>query len=737
MEFRIQKSTKGAVLLAIAVGALGVGSSANAETRTLKQNTAKDFTNGEFKGPGKGTAYYTAWNMLNGHGYWDTTAGSATDKLESGCDYEIPKGKEFRTPNTSSAIGQFPGDKLTVLDTRIWFYSHYNATLDFNGGLYLKNPGRVYSAVGGVKNVDHSRISHIVGPVYFQNESGNAATFVLDGANNSNVGQSYEGVVSAADTLTISIDPGNPSTTDFSFRNFFWVKFLGDTSAFEAAVSVANKSALFLGANGLPNAGTITVAGDASDPEMSAILGTESAAQGRVSVKSLVLNANARLYLATDEMGAFSSIKVTDAFSVSAPVYIGIDKYPGLNATNRKIEVLRLAGGATGELSESDFRFRGYTGDRASLYVLPAADGLAKFSVATEGDDKVLYMTLDPIVKCVKSQSGAMDWYDEDAWSNNAPLRDDAAYFTDGKSPRHRNSAHNVFGGKSMWITGGSVAQRATNPSVPVEFPRSGLYFVNGIYSAQWGDLATGNQQVGSVSGRVEVLSSPANFLFQVAGNRRKGLKFMGSLVGAEGSGFRASGPTVHDDPITGNPRLAAFLLGFVGDNSEFFGSVSVETNVTFALGSGAFPGSVSIAGCADNLKESGALRTWSATDVCALGSANLASQSIIECQVDAQTGTCGVIEVTDRLQYVAPVQVYLSTFSSKASKGKTLKLPVLRLAEGAEGTLNPADFVFAGFTDKSTSGKREFTVSVENDENGLRTLYLNSPALGLVILIK
>lgn len=697
---------------------------ASAATRTLQKRVYKDINGG----------YPSKWEQYSGQGYW-AEAGSPEDKLEAGYDYLVPNGLEFRTPFTANAIGPFPGDSLTVEHNAFHIYSHKNARLAMSGDLTFKNPLSVVSPVGNTEKPGaHTLLSQIDCRVSFENNSGSAGKVTLAAYTNTGLGQSYNNTVKADATLTFDVDSVTTPTEDY--RYFFWVKFLGDTSEFLSAINVKTNAALFLGANGLANAGMVTLRG-ADNPENAAALGSEAPGYA-VPVKSLACQANSRLWIATSARGETSPFRVTDSYSQAGLVYVCLTNYPAKmpdESTNFKLEILRVASGA-GTLSKDGFVFRGYTASAGAVISNPPMAGTSAFSVETDATsgDSVLYLTLTPVVNCVKNQSGTMNWFDADAWSDNATPHADAAYFVPEKtSARHQNAANNVFGGKSLTLCGGTFQQVCAQ--VQTVFPREGLFLESGRYSLQWGDAASGNYSCVVISGRMTVASAPEAFSIVCGNNRRKSGRFISELVGAAGTGLTLEGSSSHDDPVSGNPRQAAMLVAFDGDNSQFFGSVVARTNTICALGDGPFSGQVTVKGETTNLKESGAVRTWEPNDICTLGSLILEANGIVEVVNDAQTGASGRLVVAGALQCAAPVQVYLAKLPARAVHAR---YPVLTLKSGAVGDLDADDFTFAGFTSKEAlyaNWTPEF--SVETAANGDKTLYLGFNRPGMILIFR
>lgn len=722
-------------LMALALVGMVAGS-ASAATRTLQKNVLKDFdASGKYVETG-GTSYPTKWAHYSGNGYW-ATAGSDEDKLEAGYDYFVPSGKQFRFPNTQKAdLGQFPGDSLTVEHNGLFIYTAGAASVNVPGGLTLLNPLTITSPIGnsGTPGV-HPLLTHIVSPVNFENNSGKAGNVTLTSNNNRALGQSYEDKVKADASLTFVVDTMTMPTDDY--RYFFWAKFLGDTSEFLSAINVKTNAALFLGANGLANAGLVTLNG-ASNPDNSAALWSEAPGYV-VPVKSLQCEANARLWIATSARGATSPFRVTDTYSQFGPVYVCLTNYPervSNEETNAKLEILRVASGA-GTLSKDDFVFRGYTASAGAVISDPRIGAKAEFSVESDeaNGDSVLYLTLSPVVKCVKYQAGDQNWLDADGWSDNVVPHDDAAYLVPpNMSPRHKNAAKNVFGGKSLTLNGGTF-QHVCVPAGGTIFPHDGLVLESGKYSLQYSDGLSGDQNCAIISGRVTVVSAPEAFSVICGNNRRKGMRFVSEVIGAAGTGLTLEGSVNHDDPVSGNPRQAAMLVAFDGDNSQFFGSVVARTNTICALGDGPFAGQVTVKGETANLKESGAVRTWEADDICTLGSLVLEANGIVDVVNDATTGASGRLVVANELQYAAPVQVYLAKLPARALHGR---YPVLTLKNVAVGKLDKDDFTFAGFVSKETlyaNWTPEFTV--ETADNGDKTLYLDFKRPGLTLLVR
>lgn len=499
----IQEKHVRAVILAAAVAAWA--GAALAATVTLKQTTGKDFTSGAFVGYGSGTAYPSSWDYYNGHGYWD----SVEDLLCAGNDYVVPNGKIFRVPQKSSAIGPFPGDSLTIqAGGQLIIYNRGKAVIDWGSGtgLLIQSIQDINNYIGGAQNGKRADWQSVFeGKVTFDV----SGTLKFNAANNVNVGFTFRGpVYSRADTAILV--KGSYTYTD-KRSEYFLAEFLGETSGFLGTVTVSSNAVLAVGASGLANPGNAVTLESCVYPgqEEHAAAIRAAAWSNACDVTSITFGANTGLEVIVDPTtGTNGTLRVTDALSVTRPVYV----YFSERVTNTadyvvsRHPVLKLGAGASGTLNAEDFVFGGYVDNR-----LPLTDGIT-FSVEEDPvtHEKTLYASgMVPMVTVTKTSVGgntSSEAYfcqvtNAASWSDGKLPHGDAHYYSDVNYLRFpfATTTDYVFPGLSLTIAKGRCLTE-----IYKSFTVADLYLMDGSWLYLWGGVTPS-----TLKGRLHV--SPDN----------------------------------------------------------------------------------------------------------------------------------------------------------------------------------------------------------------------------------
>ena len=462
-----------------------------AATVALKQTVAKDFDkNGTFVGYGAGTYYPSSWSFYNGHGYWD----SVEDQLCAGNDYVVPKGKLFRVPQASSAIGAFPGDSLTIqAGGQLAIYNRGRAVIDWGSGtgLLIQSTKDVNNFIGGGKDGKRADWqSHFEGKVTFDV----SGELKFNPVNNLNVGFTFWGpVYSRADTRIRVM--GSYTYTDKRSK-FFLTEFLGDTSGFLGPVTVASNAVLAVGASGLTNPGNAVTLESCVYPgqEDHAAAIRAAAWSNACDVTSIAFGANTGLEVVVDPAtGTNGLLRVTGALSVTRPVYV----YFSERVTNTadyvvsRHPVLKRGAGASGALNADDFVFGGYVDDR-----LPLTDSV---TLSVEEDplthEKTLFASgMVPMVTVTKSSGGgntSTEAYfcqvtNAASWSDGKLPHGDAHYYSDVNYLRfpYATTTDYEFPGLSL-----TIAKTRCLTEIYKSFTVADLYLMDTSWLYLWGSI--------------------------------------------------------------------------------------------------------------------------------------------------------------------------------------------------------------------------------------------------------
>ena len=172
--------------------------------------------------------------------------------------------------------------------------------------------------------------------------------------------------------------------------------------------------------------------------------------------------------------------------------------------------------------------------------------------------------------------------------------------------------------------------------------------------------------------------------------------------------------------------RLGLYL-GMTGDTTEFYGTVKAETNTVVGLGSSYFPGTLTL--------ENGAHLKVTESAGCSLDTLSIAENAGIELKVDPTTGAFGGVTVSNRLDIVRPVRVWLDRLPSRTVSKGVWKIPVLKLAGTATGTLSKDDFVFEG-VESGEVNRRQSAFVQEMAPDGSQVVYYECGA-GMMLMLR
>lgn len=699
--------------------------------------------------------YSGNWSAYSGAGLW--SENPAEDRLCAGYDYEAPKNCSFYFPTAVTEADVFPGDSLKMIhsDNRFMSCAPQNFTgkrLVFHvGGKEVS--GASFSALYWAYAADSSafaqdNVTRFLGPVVFEcSNARNAFSCRLTSAGDRNYAKGVEFVDSWSSPANLTTAFNNDATyrAVVSFRHTFWSKFTGDMTEVLGTVNLGANTVAMLGASGFPNVALVSLP-DADSDSTSTVLAL-SATNGVAPVKNLRLGRHTRVWAAHDAAeGTCAAMRVTGILTLMAPIHLALTENPVVMSgrTSYTYPILKIASGAmlsvtnavgeVTELSADCFDVLGFAGfdDRTN--------GFTEFSgmrtkVVVETDqegDSVVSLAFEPVTKLVVSQNRIPDDYrDGKYWSDGKTVDAEenpevalADYDTAGL-PLRINYANTHFPGKSLAIAGGTEVQYCCGDA-RTTFDNVGLKIENGYFNARWGDGSAYGRRVAELAGNVTVLSSPETFSFrQAEGNSGDSFALVDKVVGSFESGFTVKKPGT---PSASEPWMRLGLyLGMTGDTTEFYGTVKAETNTVVGLGASYFPGTLTL--------ENGSHLKVTESVGCSLGTLSIAENAGLELKVDPTTGAFGGVTVSNRLDIVRPVRVWLDRLPNRAVSKGIWKIPVLKLAGTATGTLSKDDFVFEG-VESGENNRRQSAFVQETAPDGSQVVYYECGA-GMMLMLR
>ncbi len=530
-------------------------------------------------------------------------------------------GAQFRTPPHSAGAVEFQGGRL-VVNTVVQWKGFGDSTLTFPEGLEV---------AGGTLRCNESASranarARIYGPVAF---TGNCTVNPSGGDTLAECGLNFHGEASSPADVTVTVRQQQSP-------RWGWFGLLGGTGGFLGTVAVAS-CGYEMGTNGLPN-GTVSFTGTNNVLRLLA-----NGAATAPAVKELRFDSAGPHEIRVEVDGAdYGKVRVTNAFSASAPVTVAVSGTLSDSGNARRFEFLRVPGGS---LASVDLRLASPTAGDYTLFLSFEKDG-GDDVVAIEAHKRVTMSANgapgeSPLNAAQVTSSGNM----VNAWSDgNAPTDPTLCYYAINRQFRTPalSSGEFEFAGGCFLMKKSTMWPKTFSPAV-VGFPR-------GLEVMDQSIIRINDGGVKNV-----VIDGPVAFsgtsTIHPAG-----------AVDVESSGITLTGATRSDaDAEVVVQQYSAGQRGWfslAGGTDGFLGKITV-ISCSYAIGAQGLPnGTLSFAGAGDVLR----LPALSAaTEAPCVKTLTFGDGGATTLEVACDGASSGKLRVTGTFSASVPLRVVLS----------------------------------------------------------------------------